>query len=288
MEGAAVSSQEHVFDAVGPRGRRVIRIVTAASVMAIAAVVVLIIQRFGAAGQLAADRWAEFTQWPYIQFLLAGLGNTAIAAAVSAVIAIPTALLMAIGRTSHRRWLRWPATVYIEFFRSVPLLLVVYIFVSGLPTYGINPDIFWKLVIPISLCSSGVMAEIFRAGILALPAGQVEAALSIGLRHSQATRFIVLPQAVRIVVPSMVAQLVVLLKDTTLGYAVSYPELMKTANNLTAYTNHLIQTYLVIAVVYVVTNILISHFARYLERRISGRTARTARTSRAGVPAGIG
>ncbi|MCH6469448.1 amino acid ABC transporter permease [Sinomonas terrae] len=283
-----MSSQEHVFDAVGPRGRRVIRLVTAASIVVIAAVVVLIIQRFGAAGQLASDRWAEFTQWPYIQFLLAGLGNTAIAAAISAVIAIPTALLMAIGRTSQRRWLRWPATVYIEFFRSVPLLLVVYVFVSGLPTYGINPDIFWKLVIPISLCSSGVMAEIFRAGILALPAGQVEAALSIGLRHSQATRFIVLPQAVRIVVPSMVAQLVVLLKDTTLGYAVSYPELMKTANNLTAYTNHLIQTYLVIAAVYVVTNILISHFARYLERRISRRTARTGRTARAGVPAGIG
>ncbi|HKU10204.1 MAG TPA: amino acid ABC transporter permease [Sinomonas sp.] len=283
-----MSSQEHVFDAVGPRGRRVIRLVTAVSIIVIAAVVVLIIQRFGAAGQLASDRWAEFTQWPYIQFLLAGLGNTAIAAAISAVIAIPTALLMALGRTSQRRWLRWPATVYIEFFRSVPLLLVVYVFVSGLPTYGINPDIFWKLVIPISLCSSGVMAEIFRAGILALPAGQVEAALSIGLRHSQATRFIVLPQAVRIVVPSMVAQLVVLLKDTTLGYAVSYPELMKTANNLTAYTNHLIQTYLVIAAVYVVTNILISHFARYLERRISRRTARTGRTARAGVPAGIG
>jgi glutamate transport system permease protein len=285
-----VSTQEHIFDAAGPRGRRTIRIVTVLSGLAIAAVVVLVILRFSAAGQLAADRWAEFTQWPYIQFLLAGLGNTAVAAAVAALFAIPTALLMALARTSHRAWLRRPATAYIEFFRSVPLLLVVYIFVSGLPSYGINPDIFWKLVIPIALCSSGVMAEIFRAGILALPAGQVEAALSIGLVHSQATRYVVLPQAVRIVVPSMVAQLVVLLKDTTLGYAVSYPELMKTANNLTAYTNHLIQTYLVIGVVYVVTNILISHFARYLEARVSGRTARTGRAEeqREAVPAAIG
>jgi glutamate transport system permease protein len=285
-----VSTQEHIFDAAGPRGQRTIRIVTGLSIVAIAAVVVLVILRFSAAGQLAADRWAEFTQWPYIQFLLAGLGNTALAAAVAALFAIPTALLMALARTSHRAWLRRPATAYIEFFRSVPLLLVVYIFVSGLPTYGINPDIFWKLVIPIALCSSGVMAEIFRAGILALPAGQVEAALSIGLQHSQATRYVVLPQAVRIVVPSMVAQLVVLLKDTTLGYAVSYPELMKTANNLTAYTNHLIQTYLVIAAVYVVTNILISHFARYLEERISGRTARTGRAAEAreAAPATIG
>jgi glutamate transport system permease protein len=287
-----VSTQEHIFDAAGPRGRRTIRIVTVLSVLAILAVAFLVVQRFGQAGQLASDRWAEFTQWPYIQFLLAGLGNTALAAAASALFAIPTALLMALGRTSHRPWLRWPATAYIEFFRSVPLLLVVYIFVSGLPNYGINPDIFWKLVIPITLCSSAVMAEIFRAGILALPAGQVEAALSVGMRNSQATRFVVLPQAVRIVVPSMVAQLVVLLKDTTLGYAVSYPELMKTANNLTAYTNHLIQTFLVIAAVYVVTNILISHFARYLERRVSGRTARAGKAAaepeREPAPAGIG
>jgi glutamate transport system permease protein len=287
-----VSTQEHIFDAAGPRGRRTIRIVTVLSVLAILAVAFLVVQRFGQAGQLASDRWAEFTQWPYIQFLLAGLGNTALAAAASALFAIPTALLMALGRTSHRPWLRWPATAYIEFFRSVPLLLVVYIFVSGLPNYGINPDIFWKLVIPITLCSSAVMAEIFRAGILALPAGQVEAALSLGMRNSQATRFVVLPQAVRIVVPSMVAQLVVLLKDTTLGYAVSYPELMKTANNLTAYTNHLIQTFLVIAAVYVVTNILISHFARYLERRVSGRTARAGKAAaepeREPAPAGIG
>ncbi|ASN53864.1 amino acid ABC transporter permease [Sinomonas sp. R1AF57] len=275
-----------MFDAAGPRARRTIRAVTALSLLAIAAVAILIVLRFGQAGQLAADRWAEFTQWPYLQFLLAGLGNTALAAGASAVFAIPTALLMALARTSHRAWLRLPAVAYIEFFRSVPLLLVVYVFVSGLPSYGINPDIFWKLVIPITLCSSAVMAEIFRAGILALPAGQVEAALSIGLQPSQATRYVVLPQAVRIVVPSMVAQLVVLLKDTTLGYAVSYPELMKTANNLTAYTSHLIQTFLVIAAVYIVTNILISHFARYLERRISGRTARPARAVAEQEPAG--
>ncbi|GAB3271904.1 amino acid ABC transporter permease [Sinomonas notoginsengisoli] len=285
-----MSTQEHIFDAAGPRGRRIIRMVTALSILAIAAVIILVVLRFGQAGQLAAERWAEFTQWPYIQFLLAGLGNTALAAAMSALFAIPTALLMALARTSRRAWLRIPAVAYIEFFRSVPLLLVVYIFVSGLPTYGINPDIFWKLVIPIVLCSSAVMAEIFRAGIVALPAGQVEAALSIGLQHSQATRFVVLPQAVRIVVPSMVAQLVVLLKDTTLGYAVSYPELMKTSNNLTAYTGHLIQTFLVIAVVYVVTNILISHFARYLQGRAAQRTARAGRrvAEREATPATIG
>ncbi len=269
-----MSTQDSLFDAAGPRARRRIRILTVLSLVIIACLVWAVLLRFGQAGQLAADRWAEFTQGPYLLFLLAGLGNTVAAAAASAVIALPLGLVLALGRLSPRTPVRRLSTGWIEFFRSVPLLLVVYIFVSGLPQYGINPDIFWKLVIPITLCSSAVMAEIFRAGISALPAGQSEAGLSVGLSQSQLMRSIVLPQAVRIVVPSMVAQLVVLLKDTTLGYAVSYPELMKTSNNLTAYTNHLIQTYLIIAAVYVVTNVLISHLARYLERRMSGRPAR--------------
>jgi glutamate transport system permease protein len=272
-----MSTQDALFDVAGPRARRWIRLLTLLSLLAIAAAVVVVLLRFGNAGQLAPSRWAEFTQAPYLLFLLAGLGNTARAAGASAVIALPLGLLLALGRLSVRRPLHWICTAWTEFFRSVPLLLVVYIFVSGLPQYGINPDIFWKLVIPISLCSSAVMAEIFRAGILALPRGQSEAGLSLGLRHGQVTRSIVLPQAIRIVVPSMVAQLVVLLKDTTLGYAVSYPELMKTSNNLTAVTNHLIQTYLIIAAVYIVTNVLISHAARYLERRLSGRAARLGR-----------
>lgn len=272
-----MSTQDSLFDAAGPRARARIRILTVLSLVGIVALAAVVLLRFGQAGQLAAARWAEFTQAPYLLFLLAGLGNTAVAAAVSAVFALPLGLLLALGRLSVKSPLRRVCTGWIEFFRSVPLLLVVYIFVSGLPQYGINPDIFWKLVIPITLCSSAVMAEIFRAGIRALPAGQSEAGLSLGLTHGQLTRSIILPQAIRIAVPSMVAQLVVLVKDTTLGYAVSYPELMKTSNNLTAYTNHLIQTYLIIAVVYVLTNMLISHLARYLERRMSGRSARIGR-----------
>lgn len=280
-----MSTQDSLFDVAGPRARRRIRIATLVSLLVIAAVAALVVLRFAQAGQLAADRWAEFTQGPYLLFLLAGLGNTAVAAAASAVLALPLGLLLALGRLSKGGILRRVCTVWIECFRSVPLLLVVYIFVSGLPQYGINPDIFWKLVIPITLCSSAVMAEIFRAGITALPSGQAEAGLSIGLSNGQVTRAIVLPQAIRIVVPSMVAQLVVLVKDTTLGYAVSYPELMKTSNNLTAYTNHLIQTYLIIAAVYVVTNVLISHLARLLESRFSGRSARLGRSA---AGAGIG
>ncbi|GAC1603748.1 MAG: hypothetical protein NVS3B6_15090 [Pseudarthrobacter sp.] len=136
----AMSTQDSLFDAAGPRARRRIRILTVLSLAAIASLAAVVLIRFGQAGQLAADRWAEFTQGPYLLFLLAGLANTVTAAAVSAILALPLGLVLALGRLSARTPLRRLSTAGIEFFRSVPLLLVVYIFVSGLPQYGINPD----------------------------------------------------------------------------------------------------------------------------------------------------
>lgn len=266
-----------LFDDPGPRARRRIRVATAVTAVVIAAVVALAVVRFAGAGQLAADRWAEFTQWPYIRFLAVGLGQTLLATAVAGVVAFPLAMLLALGRLSDRRAVRVPCTAWIEFFRSIPLLLLVYLFVGGLPALGLNVPIFFKLVIPIIVCSSAVIAEVFRAGILALPRGQSEAAAAIGLTRGQALRTVIVPQAVRLVVPSLVTQVISLLKDSTLGYAASYPELMKSATNLTAYTHHLIQTYLVVAVIYVVINLLLSLLARRLERGRRGAGRRAAR-----------
>ena len=149
----------------------------------------------------------------------------------------------------------------------------------------LNPDLFWKLVIPIGLCSAATVAEVFRAGVLALPAGQAEAGAAIGLTPSQIFRLIEFPQALRMVVPSLVAQVVILLKDTTLGYVVSYSELQHSARVLVASTGHLIQTYLIVAVVFVAINIGISSFARQLD--VWTRTRRRARADTASLaPAG--
>jgi glutamate transport system permease protein len=255
-----------LFDAPGPRARRRIRLITVLTAVVVAGLLVLAAFRFAAAGQLAPDRWAEFTQWPYIRFLAVGLLQTLEATAVAGAIAFPLAMLLALGRLSKTKPVRWVCTAWIEFFRSIPLLLLVYVFVGGLPSIGINAPIFWKLVIPIFVCSSAVIAEVIRAGILALPRGQSEAAFALGLTGPQAMRKVVLPQAIRLVVPSLVTQVISLLKDSTLGYAASYPELMKSATNLTAFTHHLIQTYLVVAAIYVVINLLLSLLARRLER----------------------
>ncbi|WP_269047194.1 amino acid ABC transporter permease [Paenarthrobacter sp. Z7-10] len=262
-----------LFDAVGPKARRRIAVLTVLSILLTLGLVALAYAQFYQSGQLAPSKWAEFYQKTTWSYLLKAFGNTALAAAGAGAIALPLGLFLALGRLSRAAWLRWPCTAVIEVLRSVPLLLIIYIFVSGLPPYGINPDVFFKLVIPIGVCSGATIAEVFRAGILALPKGQTEAAIAVGLTPAQAFRLVVFPQAVRIVFPALIAQVVILLKDTTLGYVVSYGELQQSSKVLVASTGHLVQTYLIITVIYIGMNVLISNVASAVDRRMAGRRA---------------
>ncbi|MCW2858309.1 MAG: Amino acid transporter rane protein [Actinoallomurus sp.] len=257
-----------LFDAPGPKALQRTRYATVVAGIAIAAVIALALKQFGENGQLAGDRWQPFAQIGYIKFLWTGLEGTLKATAMCAVLAFPIGAILALLRLARNRVTRSLATAYIELFRAVPLLLLIYVFLLALPPQGINLPIFWKLVVPITMVSSAILAEVFRAGILALDRGQGEAASAIGLTYWQSMRIVVLPQAIRLVVPTLVAQLVSLLKDSTLGYVVSYPELMKQGNNLTVYTHLLVQTYVVIAVVYVLINFGLSQLASALERRM--------------------
>jgi len=260
-----------LFDPPGPRARRRIAVATVVSLALIALLIVLALIQFGRNGQLAADRWTPFTHWPYVHFLLQGLLGTLKVTAMAGVFAFPVGAGLALLRVSTNPLLRWPATVFIEVFRSVPLLLLVYAFLLALPRYGVNPALFWKLTIPIVIVNSALLAEVFRAGINAVPRGQAEAGSAIGLRYHQVMRIVVVPQAIRIVVPALVTQFVSLLKDSTLGYVVGYPELMKQGQNLTVYTHLLVQTFLIVTLVYVLLNYLLGVVARALEARINAR-----------------
>jgi glutamate transport system permease protein len=266
-----VSAQRVLFDEPGPAGRRRIRIVTVVTLLLLAAVLSYALKTFGDNGQLAANRWTPFGQLSYIRFLWNGLEGTLLAAGVSAVISFPAGATLGLMRISVHRPVRWVAGVYVELFRAIPLLLLIYAFLLGLPRFGVNLPIFWKLVVPIVMVNSAVLAELVRAGIGAVDVGQFQAGEAIGLRRGQVLRLIVLPQAVRLIVPTLVTQLTTLLKDTTLGYVVSYPELMKQGQNLTVYTHLLIQTFLIIAVVYVVINFALSQLAHALDRRLARR-----------------
>ncbi|MCL1840498.1 MAG: amino acid ABC transporter permease [Propionibacteriaceae bacterium] len=257
-----------LFDAPGPRGRRVVLVVTIASVLLIVAAIAAAVHRLSVTGQLDASRWQLFGEPAIRLYLLKALGRTLLAAGGAALIGLPLGVVLAVMRLSRNRIVHVLGVCLVEFFRAVPLLLIIYIFFFALPKYGINPDLFWKLTIPIGLCAGATLAEVFRAGVLAVPHGQREAAAAIGLLEGQTFRIVLFPQAVRLVVPSIVAQVVILLKDTTLGYAVSYSELQNSAQLLTAIQPlSLVQTYFVVSVVYVLINVAISQAASYLDRR---------------------
>jgi glutamate transport system permease protein len=270
-----------LFDEPGPQGRRRIRVATALSLVVIAGLVALAVRQLALNDQLAAAKWELFLQWPVIRFLLVGIGATLWVTVVSAVIAFPFGALLALARLTRLAWLRVPAAAFVELFRAVPLLLLLYVFLFALPTAGLRFPTFWQLVLPIVLSNATPAAEIFRAGVLALDRGQSEAAYSMGMSYWQSMRLVVIPQAVRQVAPALVSQFVRLLKDSTLGYVVSYAELLHQAQTLGEYEHLVLQVYLVAAGCYVLINTSLSRFAVRLERRQGraqrGRGAQTER-----------
>jgi glutamate transport system permease protein len=260
-------TQKLLFDEPGPRGRRRIRIATVIGLVVIAGLIAVAVLQFADHGQLDADKWRPYTTWPIWRYLLNGLWATVRAAAATAALGGVIGLVLALGRLSRRRPLRWLAGAYVEIFRTVPVLLMIYVTLFALPHYGVNLPLFWKLVAPLVVANSAAFAEIFRAGIRALPRGQSEAGLAIGLRPGQVTRLVVLPQAVVRLAPSLVSQLVGLLKDTSLGYVVSYTELLYRGQVLATFYHVLIQTFLIVALLYLVVNGSLSKVARVLQAR---------------------
>ena len=260
-----------LFDEPGPRGRRRITVLTVVISVLILAVLYLAYSRLSASGELAVARWKPFWQQWAVKYFLDGLVGTLKVTAVSALVSFPAGALLAVGRNGHILLIRWLCTAYIEVFRSIPTLLLVYVFLFALPGVGLNVSIFWKLTIPIILVNAAVIAEIVRAGIRALDRGQTEAALAIGMTSGAAMRHVVMPQAIKLLIPSLVTQLVALLKDSTLGYVVSYPELMKQANTLANNTKLLLQSFVIVSLIYIAINFALTRLATWLEQRLRER-----------------
>ena len=271
---ASGSMRDALYEAPGPRTRRKVAIGTAISAVVVAALLVLVVRQFAVTGQLAPRYWSFFLEWTTWRFLLQGLVGTVEVALVAGAISLVLGLLLMLGRTSGVRPLAAVCRIVTDFFRGVPSLLLIYFFFLVVPQYGIKMPSFWMLTLPVALAASGVLAEVIRAGVNAVPKGQVEAALSIGLSRAQTMRRIVLPQAIRYVVPSLIAQLVVVVKDTTVAYVVSYPDLMQNARVLITSHDSLVSIYLVIAVVYVLINFAINQLAAVVSRRTGAKIIR--------------
>lgn len=276
-----MSMRDALFEAPGPRMRRNIRVGTAISLVLVAVALGLVVQRFYLTGQLAAKYWTFFGQASTWAFLGRGFLGTIQVALVAGVIALVLGLVLMLGRTSALRPVALVSRVVIDFFRGVPSLLLIYFFFLVVPQYGIKLSSFWMITLPVGLAASGVLAEVFRAGVNAVPRGQVEAAMSLGMSKHKITFKIVLPQAIRFVIPTLISQLVVVVKDTTVAYVVSYPDMLQNARVLITNYDALVSTYFVIAIIYILLNYLINKASVAVARRTG--TKIISRTSTAAV-----
>ncbi len=257
-----------LFDVPGPKGRRRIWIISVLAVLVFVAAAAGGIYQLWWNYQLLPEKWLPFTQPATLKFFGRGVVGTLLATGVAALFTFPLALALALGREAKNRIVSKVSGAWEEVFRSLPLLLVIYAFMLALPRYGIRFSTFWLLVIPMIISCSATTAEVFRAGLRAVPRGQSEAALSLGMLPKQVSALVIIPQAIRLVAPNLLTQLVSLLKDSTLGYVVSYFDLMHQGQLFSAQANSYIQTYFLIALIYIAINIVLTRVAdRWRERR---------------------
>jgi glutamate transport system permease protein len=259
-----------LFDIPGPKARMRYRAYAVIGVVAIVALIAFIFYRFYDSGQFSARKW-EWLQYKQVQSdLLSAAVATLQAFAVGAVLALVFGSVFAAGRLSEHAWLRGISTFVVEFFRAIPLLILMFLFYYGLPIIGFKTTPFVAVVAGLMLYNGSVLAEIFRAGIRSLPRGQGEAAYALGMRKTRVMTSVLLPQAIRAMLPTIISQLVVLLKDTALGFLITYPELLyydKYIGSQGEFARPIVPATLVVGSIYIVFCLLLTALAKYLEKR---------------------
>ncbi len=281
-----MTSASILFDAPGPRARIRNRVISAATLAFIAVLGWIIVARLLDNGQLTAAKWKPFlTADLWRTFVLPGITGTLTAAAMSIVLAVVMGFALGIGRLSPVAAVRRPCAVIVEFFRAVPVLIMMIFAYFLYALYDTFPSKYLALagvVTGLTLYNGAVIAEIVRAGVTALPRGQSEAAASLGLGWGQTMRSILLPQAVTSMLPVLVSQLVVALKDTAIGYQITYVEMVRQGTVIGSSYGNYVPALIVIAVLMISLNFALSAAATRLERRLR-RSKRGPRPMEAGA-----
>src|SRR6266540_4465032 len=260
-----------LYEVPGPRGRRRNRLLTVVFTVVFAAIAAVVVWKLGQKDQWAAQKWKPFLQADiWTRHIIPGVEGTLKAAAIAAVLALAFGIIFGIARISDHWWIRVSAGTVVELFRAIPLLLLIF-FASYAPgaltNFTWNPSALQAVVFGLTMYNGSVLAEVVRAGINAIPRGQSEAGYAIGLRKGQLMRLILVPQAVTVMMPAIISQLVVLLKDTALGTLIAYENLTSTVSILQNLYTNAIPAAIVIACVYIPLNLALSSAATGLERR---------------------
>ena len=273
-----------LFDAPGPKAVVRHRIFAAVGVLVLLGLLLVVIRGLAnpANNQLTAEKWLPFVEWSsWLNYLIPGLVGTLQAAAISVLLAVIAGILLGLGRLSQLAVVRILCGVFVEFFRAVPVLMMMFFaYYFGLFTLGISGSALplFGAVVGLTFYNACVIAELVRSGVHSLPRGQREAGYAIGLTSGQTLSAILLPQAITAMLPSIVSQLVVILKDSALAYNIAYLELLRQGQNLAVFKGNLIPTLIVLALIYIVINWALTRVARALEARL--------RTGRRGIRPG--
>jgi len=276
MSAQADGTTAVLFDVPGPRARSRNRLIGVVGTIVLLAILAYVVYRFIETGQFSSTKWSILQYATVQRTILDGYLHTLYAAGVAAVLALSLGVVLAAGRLSERDWLRRLSFGVVEGFRAIPLLLLMFVLYYGAPSVGLRFTPFWAVVLGLTFYNGAVFAELFRAGVESVPRGQSEAGYAIGLRKHQLMRAVLLPQAIRSMLPSIISQLVVLLKDTALGFLVTYDELLKQLKQLASageFEFPLIPLIIVGGAMYIATCLLLAWFAKWLERRLN-RSAR--------------
>lgn len=263
------SITDALFEEPGPKTQRRIKMATIISLILLVILMVFIVRQFYITGQLQSKYWSFFLRYTTWKFLGIGLWGTVEAAAVGGLIALFAGFLLMIGRISKYKLLNLASTIIIEFTRGVPTLLFIYFFFLVIPQTGIKMDALWKVVFPVAISACGVVAEVLRSGVNAVPKGQREAAISLGLSETKTFIKIIFPQAVRFVIPALISELVIVVKDTTFAYVVSFPDLMQNAKVLISNYDAMLSLYLVVAIIYIIINYLLNKLSLYIAGKMN-------------------
>lgn len=256
-----------LFDTPGPRAAARHRLYTWLGAIVLTAILGLVAWKLHAEGEFEAELWEDLAAPNIWNAIGDGLVTTLSVSAVSIVLSVLYGAVFAVARLSDHAWISWPAVVVVEFFRAVPLILLIlflYLAYTGLEKY-------WALVLALVLYNGSVLAEVFRAGINAVPKGQTEASYAIGMRKNQVMRVVLLPQAVTIMLPAIISQCVIVLKDSALGLIIGFQDLTAQGRLIAEFVRHSIVPLGIVALIYIAINYSLSRTAVLVERRFATR-----------------
>ncbi|WP_288871767.1 amino acid ABC transporter permease [uncultured Corynebacterium sp.] len=275
-----------LYDAPGPKAVRRNYIYTAITTIVLLLVGWWVLSKLASHGQLDAERWTPFIQGnTWTTYIIPGLVGTIKAAVVSVLLAIVFGVFFGLGRLAPNKLVRGFCAVVVEFFRAIPVLLLMIFLYQVFAVYKIVPPAslaFWAVVVALTLYNGSVIAEILRAGIKSLPRGQTEAAQALGLSHWQTMGKILLPQSVAAMLPALISQMVIALKDSALGYQIGYVEVVRSGTQVASANRNYLASLIVVAIIMILINYALTMLATRVERQL--RAGRARRNPFAKVP----